>query len=242
VNPCPVRTISALALLLLCACDSPPAAAPQSAPLDAAQEPPAPQKSQVRVPKMPGAVQDVVPVAELVARYPALGALSEAQQQIAVGALHLVPGPCGPCTETGAHLARCATHEPSPDCANVPGLVTRAARAAAQAKTLDAVIESVHYPDAWMPLPEASSGAVAVDLVLAPEDPWTQEALAARRALEGRYGDGIEVRLSAPGGEIAAALGVRSTPTWAVAGYRMRGAQSAPALGRLIDRELRSSP
>jgi hypothetical protein len=104
------------------------------------------------------------------------------------------------------------------------------------------IMETVHYPDVWTPLPPASSGRVAVDLVLAPDDPWTQEALAARRSLEGRYGDGIEVRLSGTGGKIAAALGVRTTPTWAVAGYRMRGAQSAPALGRLIDRELRSSP
>ena len=242
MSPRPARTFLCLVLLLLSACDTPPPVTPQSQPLVSAQESSAPQQSRIRVPEVAGAVQDVVPVGELVARYPALGALSEAQLQQAVGALHLVPGPCRPCAGAEMHLARCSILAPSPACANVPGLVARAAAAASRSRPLNEIIETVHYPDVWTQLPPAPTGRVAVELVLAPEDPWTPEALATRRALEVKYGIGIEIRVSEPGGQIAAALEVRTTPTWAVAGYRMRGVQSAPALGRLIDRELRRSP
>jgi protein-disulfide isomerase len=100
-------------------------------------------------------------------------------------------------------------------------------------------MESVHYPDIWAPLPGGSVEKVLVDLVLAEADPWAAEALVAKAAIEKQFGGTIEVRVSGPTGPVALALGVRATPTWAVAGYRMRGAQSAAALARLIDRELK---
>lgn len=213
--------------------------APQSVAVEQVTASSTSEAKRVVVPEKPGAVVDVVSSAELVGRYGVLAALSEPQKQVAVGSLHLVPGPCAPCAEAKEHLARCAMRPSTPACGNISALVGRAAARASQPLPLKQVMESVHYPDIWAPLPGGSVEKVLVDLVLAEADPWAAEALVARAAIEKQFGDTIEVRVSGPTGPVALALGVRATPTWAVAGYRMRGAQSAAALARLIDRELK---
>jgi len=215
-----------------------PSGPPQSTAVPGLEAAPPPAPLKIVVPEKPGTLEDLVPMAELVARYPSVAALSEPHRQIAVGAMHLVPGPCGPCADQSQHLARCALQQASPKCANIPGLVRRATTDAGEGKPFKAVLEAIHYPDVWTALPPGASGRVPIDLVIGGADPWDAEAQSARSALEGRYGDKIQVRVHSPESDLAKALGVRATPTWAVAGYRMRGAQSAPALGRLIDREL----
>ena len=194
------------------------------------------------VPKQPGAVEDVVAVEAIGGRYPSVLTLDGQPREIAVGALHLVPGPCAPCAEADEHLARCAMRVPTPQCANVPDLVEAAVRAAASGLPLKAVMEQVHYPDIWVALPDGEPGRVTVDLVVAANDPWGSEVLAAKAALQGRYGDKVQVRVTGTDGEIYGRLGVAATPVWAVAGYRMRGAQSAPAIGRIIDRHIKGQP
>ena len=230
-------------LFLLSGCgDSAPTAPPQSEPVAPAAKA-VPQKPQtIVVPQKEGAVTDVVLAAEFGGQYPALLALKGKAQEVALGAMHLVPGPCAPCIEAGEHLARCAMRAPAEQCANIPGLVAVAVGAAAGGKPLKAVMEQVHYPDTWLPLPPAQAGRVAVDLVVAPDDPWAADVMRAKGHLEARYGDKIEVRVSGPGGDVFAQLGVATTPAWAVAGYRMRGAQSAPAIGRIIDRHIVVKP
>jgi hypothetical protein len=98
-------------------------------------------------------------------------------------------------------------------------------------------MESVHYPDIWLPLP-GQPDRVDVHLVLEANSPWAKEGRATRAALEAKYGDRIEITVHPLGSPVAKALGVDTTPAWAVAGYRMRGAQSALALQRLLDREM----
>ena len=102
-------------LFFAAACgDRPAPGPPQSVPVSAApSEAQTATPKQVLVPKSPGAVSDVVDPADLVARYPSLAGLTEAHQRVAVGALHLVPGACGPCAEASEHLARCAMRAPS---------------------------------------------------------------------------------------------------------------------------------
>ena len=230
-----------LGLLIACGESSPPAP-PQSVPIVNVPQGEAQAPQKVFVPKDGGAVQDVVAAAEFGLKYPALLGLKGATQQIALGAMHLVPGPCEPCIEADEHLARCAMRVATSKCANIPRLVAVAVSAAEAGKPLNAVMEQVHYPDTWLPLPPAASGRVAVDLVVGADDPWAADVMRAKSRLEFRYGPKIEVRVSAPDGDIFTQLGVATTPVWAVAGYRMRGAQSAPAIGRIIDRHIAVQP
>ena len=230
-------------LFLLSGCgDSAPKATPQSVPVGQAAEPPAQEPLTVVVPKDPAAVRDVVPIEEFGLKYPALLALQGRTRDVALGVMHLVPGPCGPCMEAEEHLARCAMRPTTAKCINIPRLVAAAVGAAAAGKSFNAVKETVDYPDIWLPLPPVASGRVAVDLVVAPDDPWAEDVMRAKSRLEFRFGPKIEVRVSGPDGDIYKQLVVTTTPVWAVAGYRMRGAQSAPAIARIIDRHIAVQP
>ncbi len=232
----PARAARALICLAMgCGTDAPPPPQSKAVAVQAPSELAGAQR--VVVPRESGAVLDPVYPAELLALYPEIAALPNAQQQIAVAALNLVPGPCAPCAEAGEHLARCALRTPTPACANVPGLVGRAASGAGAGVALKGVMESVHYPDIWLPLPTEGPG-VPVYLVLEPESAWAREGRSTEAALRARYGSRVRVTEHRLDSELARTLAVRTTPAWAVAGYRMRGAQSPNALARLIEREL----
>ncbi len=222
------------------ACGGEEPAPPQSAPVSSSDGPPTAAKMTIQ------AGEEPVPVGvpALVGRWPALGELDQASQRRVAAALNLVPASCAPCREERESLARCSLRSPSPVCANTGPLVTRAVKLGAAAAPLEVIRDAVNYPDAWFPTPSESgevigeqAAPVRVDLWRDRASPWAGTAQDMVAELQQRFPGTIRIHIHDKDSESAVAFGVRSTPTWAVAGYRMRGAQSLKALSRIVVRE-----
>ena len=181
----------------------------------------------------------------MAARWPTVQVLARDAQQRLTTSMNLVPGPCAPCIADKESLARCALRPASDGCANIPALVQRAARVAADGEREDAIREAVHYPDHWVDFPKEdgvrigpASAEVRIDLWCDPDNPWTNAAMDTANALRTDNLGAVRIHVHGLDSVSGRAVDARATPTWAIAGYRMRGAQSAHALGRLIDREI----
>jgi len=223
-------------------------------------EPPTPpqsepvlQEARSTPPAMQVVTLDAEPVpvsqADLAAQWPPIHRLKPSAQEVVTTALNLVPGPCEPCAQDHESLARCALRPPTEACKNVRRLIRRATRMAQRGDGIEAVREAVHYPDNWLlytpdtgEMVGPPSAGVRVDLWRDASSLWSRVADTTVARLVDRYPGAVRVHIHDLKSPSGLAIGARTTPTWAVAGYRMRGAQSPDALGRLIEREIAHPP
>jgi hypothetical protein len=178
----------------------------------------------------------IVSAESLASRWPSLGALESSQLRAVMIAFNLVPGPCGPCWLKHESLAECALREPVSGCGNIPSLVRRAARMAARNVDESGLRQALNYPDIWIPS-EQEDGVVQVGLWIEDQSHWAEQATATAAALLERFPSDVQVQTHDINGARAKQVDARTTPTWTIAGYRMRGAQSLNALARIVDRE-----
>ncbi|MFT5682088.1 MAG: hypothetical protein ACI8RZ_003006 [Myxococcota bacterium] len=267
--------------------------------LSACTNTPSPPQSTPAVPDGPvhvqlgqgSPVENPISSEQLVAVYPDLALLEELPRLAVVGVMNLVPALCEPCEDS---LAVCAMAPPT-GCENVPVLVARAVRVAAEGGDPNVIRAAVSYADVWVAdATRAESGAVDVEVWIDASSPSTSETLARLAAVSEAVGDvpiqwhlrvfwddEVEEELpgalallaaeeqsaglaflkaggEAPGvipdaaifharqGEaalterlkaeqaVARSKGVRSTPTWFVEGYRLRGLQGEQTITNTI--------
>jgi hypothetical protein len=180
----------------------------------------------------------------LLARWPALAALDEGPRQQVIGTLNVVPAPCTPCD--GQSLGGCAI-APPPGCEIVEGLVARVARLATEGAPPEVLRAAVSYADHWVPqAPRQPMWAVGpkpvtLEVWTHPGSPFrdlVKETLAQLATTPEHAQVQVVHRDLKAEPEVAARRGLRSAPTYFVNGHRLRGAQSAPTIMRLIRMEL----
>ena len=181
---------------------------------------------------------------ELIARWPALAGLAEADQQAGVGTLNVVPAPCEPCA--GKSFGLCAVSPPT-GCEILAPLVDRALRLQVGGAPLEVLRAAVSYADHWVPHTPASpmwTGAdvpAMLEIWVDPKSPLMDvvEVTLAQVAASPEYAQLKVVRQDlSTQATLAASRGVRSVPTYFVNGHRLRGAQSSGAILRLVRMEI----
>lgn len=164
-------------------------------------------------------------------------ALDSEQQRIALAFYNATTAPCEPCMDAGMSLGTCIEGG-AEGCDNLASVARRVVRLVADGRDIDSISEHVEFADAWVPGLPRAGGDTAISLV-------------------GVYDDGgLSTGARATWGEVAAACeghvelievnianahpdwGVRSAPTQFVNGYRLRGAQGAEQMQRIVRAEL----
>ncbi len=218
-----------LLLFALNGCDPSPGLSPQSKPISRSEG------GGGRVDLNVGADgPKPIAVAELLKRYPKLKVETVEVHQSVAAAANVVPGPCEACD--GLPLAHCVTQE-SVECPVGDGLIERATRLARSGMDSERLKVAINYPDFWFP--DLGEGTpVTVHLWTDGAGLFKAETDAAKRDLEERFGEKVKWVVHAADESAPPHLGVRSRPTWFINGHRLRGAQSARTIGRLIQFEL----
>ncbi len=176
---------------------------------------------------------------ELSAIVPEFSALSDESGRAAALALADVSAPCAPCERPLTMLSDCALKAPA-GCENLPRLLRRVARAAQTETNPERLRALVAYGDVWVSgaAPPEPKGRIPLELWLDPQSPLAPRVREQLAQLT--EGQPVDVTVRDPGAEpeLAQERGVRSSPTWIINGYRLRGFQSNAALGMTLHREL----
>ncbi len=127
----------------------------------------------------------------------ALSQLPADKQELALGVLNKVVGPCDPCVDAGLSLASCAKAKAN-ICTNVPGLVERAARLAGEGKSAAQIEEAVTYLAPWArvdltgsPLKGSPNAPIVIVEYSEYQCPFCRRAQATMHELEEKYGDKV---------------------------------------------------
>ncbi len=126
-----------------------------------------------------------------------LSQLPTDQQQLALGVLNKIVGPCDPCVDAGLSLATCAATKGN-ICQNMDGLVGRAARLAGEGKDAAAIEAALTYGAGWArvnltgsPLKGASDAPIVIVEYSEYQCPFCKRAQATMHELEEKYGDKV---------------------------------------------------
>jgi len=122
--------------------------------------------------------------------------LNASQQELVMGVLNTAVGPCDPCIASGLSAAACTKAKPI--CENMPRLVERAARLAAEGKDAAAITAAISYGAGWARIdltgsPSEGSDDAPVTIVEYSEFqcPFCRRAQATMAQVHETYGDKV---------------------------------------------------